>query len=91
MHCIISKVPDPGGCQLQFTHAWPVRFVSSVLIMLLSMNLMSTCPGWDMGAINAGRTLVLRTVGAELNSAGVSFTNDFVGAAPSARAPPCEA
>lgn len=44
-----------------------------------------------MGAINAGRTLVLRTVGAELNCAGVSFTNDFVGAAPSALERPGEA
>ncbi len=44
-----------------------------------------------MGAINAGRTLVLRAVGAELSRAGVSFTNDFVGAAPLVLAPPCEA
>lgn len=32
-----------------------------------------------MGAINAGRTLVLRAVGAELSRAGVSRTNDVVG------------
>ena len=44
-----------------------------------------------MGAVNAGRTLVLRAAGAELNRAGVSFTNDFVGAAPSALARPGEA
>ena len=48
-------------------------------------------PGWDMGAINAGRTLVLRAAGAELSRAGVSFTNDFVGAAPPAPARPGEA
>jgi hypothetical protein len=35
-----------------------------------------------MGAINAGRTLVLRAVADDLTRAGVSFTNDFWGSPP---------
>ncbi|KAK9845248.1 hypothetical protein WJX81_001044 [Elliptochloris bilobata] len=61
-----------------------VRLVGTTDPLKLELGIAWECnhKGWDMGAINAGRTLVLRAVGAELSRAGVSFTNDFVGGAP---------